>query len=161
LTYKDNTHTAENTYLYKSATHDITIAGLTGRATITGNGTKSVTVAFDVTSATSSLKNFTISCVKGTETVVHNGMHAHYGTTATGILTFAYTNVTKDGSEGAIGTNYLFIETDAATLPLFASTTTLWNGIYPYQVLNVLIGNYSSTSIGNNFLQVALLSINL
>ena len=39
-------------------------------------------------------------------------MHAHYGTACTGILTFAYKNITKDGSEGTINTNYLFIETD-------------------------------------------------
>ena len=152
LTYKDNTHTYENEYVYASATHDITIEGLTGRATITGNGSKSVTVTFDVTSETSSLKNFTITCVKGSETLAYNGMHAHYGTTVTGILTFAYTNVTKDGSEGTIGTNYLFVETGSTTLPLFPSATTIWNGLYSYQILNVLIANYSSTNIGAYFL---------
>lgn len=152
LTYKDNTHTAENVYQYKSASHNITITGLDGRATIIGNGSKNVTVTFDVTGATSSLKNFTITCVKGTETVVYNGMHAHYGTTVTGILTFAYTNVPKDGSEGTIGVEYLFIETNAATLPLFVNATTPWQGIYSYQTLNVLLGNYSSTSIGTGFL---------
>ena len=152
LTYKDNTTTYENEYVYESATHNITIDGLAGRATITGNGTKSVKVVFDVTSATSSLKNFTITCVKDAQTLVYNGMHAHYGTTVTGILTFAYTNITKDGSEGTIGTNYLFIVTNSTILPIFASTTTLWYGIYSHQVLNVLIGNYSSTSIGARFL---------
>ena len=65
LTYKDNTHTYENTYEYKSANYNITITGLTGRATITGNGTKEVSVAFDVTSATSSLAEFTISLSDG------------------------------------------------------------------------------------------------
>ena len=68
LTYKDNTHTSENNYEYKSAGYDITITGLTGRATITGNGTKEVSVAFDVTSATSSLAEFTISLSDGTNT---------------------------------------------------------------------------------------------
>jgi len=157
LTYKDNTIVYENEYEYESATHNITITGLTGRATITGNGTKSVKVVFDVTSATSSLKNFTITCVKDTETLVYNGMHAHYGTTVTGILTFAYTNVTKDGNEGTVGTNYLFIETNSTTLPLFSTNTTLWNGIYSYQVLNVLIGKFSSTSIGASFLRECIL----
>jgi hypothetical protein len=80
-------------------------------------------------------------------------MHAHYGTTCTGILTFAYNNITKDGSEGTIGTNYLFIETASNALPLFTKETTRWNGIYSYQLLNVLIGNYNSTSIGDNFLR--------
>ena len=152
LTYKDNTTVYENEYYYISQTHDITITGLAGRATITGNGTKSVTVAFDVTSASSSLKNFTITCVKGAETLVYNGMHAHYGTAVTGILTFAFKNITKDGSEGVVGTNYLFIETTSTTLPLFATTTTLWNTIYSYQVLNVLIAKYSSTTIDTNFI---------
>jgi len=153
LTYKDNTTAYENDYEYKSATHNITITGLDGRATITGNGTKSVKVEFDVTSDVSSLQNFTITCVKDTESLVYNGMHAHYGTTVTGILTFAYTNITKDGSEGTIGTEYLFIETNSTTLPLFSTTTTLWEGIYSYQVLNVLVANFSSTSIGDYFLR--------
>ena len=152
LTYKDNTTDYENEYVYESFTHDITIDGLAGRATITGNGTKSVTVAFDVTSAISSLKNFTITCEKGAESLVYNGMHAHYGTAVTGILTFAYTHITKDGSEGDIGTEYIFIETNDETLPLFATETTRWEGIYSYQVLNVLIANYSLVSVGDNFL---------
>ena len=139
LTYKDNTHTYENVYEYKSNTHNITIAGLDGRATITNNGTQNVTVSFDVTSAVSSLKNFTITCVKDSETLVYYGMHAHYGVTITGILTFAYKNITKDGTEGSIGINYIFIVTDSTTLPLFSLSNPLWNGIYSYQVLNVLI----------------------
>ena len=70
-------------------------------------------------------------------------MHAHYGTTVTGILTFAYKNVTPDGSEGTIGTNYLFIESTSTDIPLFSSDSTLWNTIYSYQLLNILMGNYS------------------
>ena len=81
LTYKDNTHDYENNYKYKSATHNITITGLDGRATITGNGTKNVIVAFDVTSSTTSLKNFTITCVNGEQTLEYKGLHAHYGET--------------------------------------------------------------------------------
>ena len=153
LTYKDNTHTYENEYEYSSNSHDITITGLDGRATITNNGSKKVTVAFDVISSTSSLKNFTITCVKGDETLTYSGLHAHYGTTTTGILTFAFKNITKDGSEGTIGTEYVFIDTSSTTLPCFSSNTTLWQGIYSYQVLNTLIGNFSSTSIDTNFLR--------
>jgi len=153
LTYKGNTRIYENNYEYKSNTHNITITGLEGRATITGNGTKSVTVAFDVSSSTSSLKNFTITCVKDAQTLTYQGLHAHYGVTTTGILTFAYTNIPKDGSEGTIGNEYLFIDTPSTDLPYFASPTTLWNNIYSYQVLNTLTGNFSKTSIGNYFLQ--------
>jgi hypothetical protein len=153
LTYKDNAHANENTYVYASQTHNITITGLDGRANITNNGTKTVTVAFIVTSATSSLKNFTISCTNSFGTKTFTGMHAHYGTTCTGILTFAYKNITKDGGEGTIGTNYLFIETASNALPLFTNDITIWNGIYSYQLLALLIGNYNSTSIGNNFLK--------
>ena len=151
LTYKDNTHTYENTYEYKSAGYNITITGLSGRATITGNGTKEVSVAFDVTSATSSLAEFTISLSDGTNTYTYKGLHAHYGTTVTGILTFAYTNIPRTGT-GTIGTEYKFIETASTELPLFATTTTIWNTIYSYQVLNTLIGNFSETSIGGYFL---------
>ena len=149
LTYKDNTHDYENTYEYNSANYNITITGLTGRATITGNGTKSVSVAFDVSSATSSLAEFVISLSDGTNTYTFDGLHAHYGTTVTGVLTLAYTNVPRTGT-GTIGTEYKFIE--STDLPLFATTTTIWNTIYSYQVLNVLIGNFSSTSIGDYFL---------
>ncbi len=151
LTYRNNTHDYENVYNYSSA-YAITISGLEGRATITGNGTNNVSVAFDVSSAVSSLKNFIITLESDEQTLTYKGMHAHYGTTVTGILTFAYTNITKDGSEGTIGTNYKFIETASTELPLFADDTTRWNTIYSYQVLNTLIGNYSSTSIGNKFL---------
>ena len=80
-------------------------------------------------------------------------MQAHYGTTTTGILTFAFNNITKDGSEGTIGTEYVFIDTDSATLPCFSNNTTRWQGIYSYQVLNTLIGNFSGTSISHYFLQ--------
>lgn len=157
LTYKNNTITYENNYEYKSATHNITIAGLDGRATITGNGTKEILVAFNVSSGTSSLKNFTITCVKGTETVVYNGMHAHYGTNiGTGVLTFAYTNVPKDGSEGTIGTEYIFIQTGSAntdsSLPTFSAATTRWNNIYSYQLLNTLIGKRTAPILPSNFL---------
>ncbi len=157
LTYKDNTHDYENNYEYKSATHNITITGLDDRATITGNGTKNVLVAFDVTSSTSSLKNFTITCVNGDQTLIYKGLHAHYGTTVTGILTFAYNNITRDGSEGTFNTsgltaNYKFIVTSPSDLPIFSENTTLWNTIYSHQLLNVLIGNFSGTSIGDYFM---------
>jgi hypothetical protein len=149
LTYKDNTHDYENTYEYNSANYNITITGLTGRATITGNGTKSVSVTFDVSSATSSLAEFTISLSNGTNTYTFNGLHAHYGTTVTGVLTLAYTNIPRTGT-GTIGTEYKFIE--SAGLPLFSSATTIWNTIYSYQLLNTLLGNYAGISIGNSFL---------
>jgi uncharacterized repeat protein (TIGR02543 family) len=157
LTYKNNTHDYENNYEYKSATHNITITGLDGRATITGNGTKNVLVAFDVTSSTTSLKNFTITCVNGEQELTYKGLHAHYGTTVTGILTFACNNITHDGSEGTFDTsgltaNYKFIVTSSSDLPIFSSTTTLWNTIYSHQLLNVLIGNFSGTSMGDYFM---------
>ena len=66
-------------------------------------------------------------------------------------MTLAYTNIPRTGA-GTIGTEYKFIETADTDLPRFGSTTTLWNTIYAYQVLNVLIGNFSSTTIGDNFL---------
>jgi hypothetical protein len=157
LTYKNNTHDYENNYEYKSATHNITITGLDGRATITGNGTKNVLVAFDVTSSTTSLKNFTITCVNGEQELTYKGLHAHYGETVTGILTFAYNNITHDGSEGTFDTsgltaNYKFIVTSSSDLPIFPENTTLWNTIYSHQLLNVLIGNFSGTSIDNYFM---------
>jgi hypothetical protein len=157
LTYKNNTHDYENNYEYKSATHNITITGLDGRATITGNGTKNVLVAFDVTSSTTSLKNFTITCVNGEQELTYKGLHAHYGETVTGILTFAYNNITHDGSEGTFDTsgltaNYKFIVTSSSDLPIFSTNKTLWNTIYSHQLLNVLMGNFSRTSIDNGFM---------
>jgi hypothetical protein len=157
LTYKNNTHDYENNYEYKSATHNITITGLDGRATITGNGTKNVLVAFDVTSSTTSLKNFTITCVNGEQELTYKGLHAHYGETVTGILIFAYNNITHDGSEGTFDTsgltaNYKFIVMPASTLPAYSSDTTYSYTIFPHQILNVLIGNFSGTSIGDEFM---------
>jgi len=152
LTYKDNIHEYENVYEYKSSAYNITISGLEGRATIEDNGTGNVVVSFDTSSNVSSLKNFTITCEKGTQVITYKGLHAHYGEEITGILTFAYMNITPDGSEGEIGTNYKFITTTKTTLPLFTSSTFLWNTIYSYQVLNILLGNYSATSIGDGFL---------
>jgi hypothetical protein len=153
LTHYNNTIAYENNYEYASNTHNITITGLDDRATIINNGSKFVVVNFDVSSDESSLKNFMITCVKGYEILTYKGLHAHYGVEISGILTFAFLNITPDGSEGLIGTNYVFIETNSTTLPLFPSETTLFNGIYPYQVLNVLIGKFSLTSIGDSFLR--------
>ena len=149
LTYKNNTNEKETKLEYKS-TYDIYITGLDGRATITGNGTKSVLVEFDVSSSVSSLKNFTIELKNGAKTVAsYKGLHAHYGEEVTGILTFAYTNIPPDSGVGTIGVEYKFIET--TTPPYFSATTTLWNTIYSYQVLAVLIGNFNG-SIGDDFL---------
>ena len=147
LTYKDNTHTYENVYEYKSQ-YTITIAGLTN-ATITNNGTNHVTVTFDVTSATSSLEEFTITLNINETNVIYKGLHAHYGVTVTGILALVYTVMPRVGL-GEIGTNYLFIESSANDLPFFGFYS--WNNIYHHQVLNVLIGNCSITDFNDNFL---------
>jgi hypothetical protein len=148
LTYYNNSHTFENTYEYASPNYNITLSGL-DNATITNNGTKNVTVVFDVTSTTSSLDDFVITLSDGTNTYTYKGLHAHYGTNVTGVLTFAYTNIPRTGT-GTIGTEYKFIETTATYLPYFSTDTTLWNTIYSYQVLNTLVGNV--TSIGDYFL---------
>ncbi len=148
LTYKNNANEKETKLEYKS-TYDIYITGLDGRATITGNGTKSVLAEFDVSSSVSSLKNFTIELKDGAKTVAsYKGLHAHYGEEVTGILTFAYTNIPHSGV-GTIGVEYKFIVT--ADLPYFGNPTNLWSTIYSYQVLAVLIGNFNG-SIGSNFL---------
>ena len=68
----------------------------------------------------------------------------------------AYTNIPRTGT-GTIGTEYKFIESADTDLPYFSSTTTLWNTIYSYQVLNVLIGNFSSTNISGYFLSTCYL----
>jgi hypothetical protein len=151
ITYKDNTHAYENNYVYKGSNHNITITGLDTRATIVNNGTKEVEVQFDVTSATSSLQEFTITLTNDDETLSYKGMHGHYGQVATGdSLVLAYTNVPRTGV-GTLGTEYVFIED--TTLPYFSSETVLWNGIYSYQVLNGLFGNYSGTTISDSFLR--------
>ncbi|MCK9470293.1 MAG: BspA family leucine-rich repeat surface protein [Bacilli bacterium] len=150
LTYKDNVNEKEVNHIYKSNDYDITISGLEGRATITNNGTKEVLVEFDVSSDVSSLKNFTITLTKGNQTLTYKGLHAHYGENITGTncLTFAYTNIMPDGSEGTIDINYKFIET--AGPPIFSSNSNSWNTIYSYQVLNTLVGNI--TGVGANFM---------
>ena len=157
LTYKDNTHDYENNYEYKSSTHNITITGLDGRATITGNGTKNVLVEFDVTSDTSSLAAFTISCEEDVETdpetIVYKGLHAHYGTAVAGILALACKNLPPEGDSGDIDVHYEFVVATNTDIPGNINASALWNGVYPQQVLNILIGNFSLTTLPNRTLR--------
>jgi hypothetical protein len=154
LTYRNAapTYTDAYIYTYVSSRHNITIAGLDGRATISGNGSKNVIVTFITTSTTSSLKNFTITCVNDDETLIFNGLHAHYGTelTSNQVLSFFTLTKTKDGSEGTLNVNYKFyVDTGTSGIPTFGAQTTTFAGnpFFSHMLLNVCLVRYTISYI--------------
>jgi hypothetical protein len=156
LTYKDAapTYTDAYIYTYVSSRHNITIEGLDGRATISGNGSKNVIVTFITTSTTSSLKNFTITCVNDDETLIFNGLHAHYGTelTSNQVLSFFTLTKTKDGSEGTLNVNYKFyVGSGTSGIPTFGTQTTGFAGnpFFSHMLLNVCLVRYTTVNIPN------------
>lgn len=153
ITYKDNAHTYENVYVYASQSHTLHIEGLGTKGTVIGNGTKTVTVSFDVSAWVSSFTPFTITCANAFSTRVFKGLYAHYGIEITGILALVYTNVPVE--DDTLGTGYEFITTDYLDLPTFELETTKWGGVYSYQILNILIGNNPQTTIPNYFMKRA------
>ena len=142
LTWLNSTN---NVFTYESATHNITISGLSAIATITGNGTKSVTVTIDTSSSSDRQTAFTITCVNGEQELTYNGIEFHYGNdVASGnCLVVAQTLINDQ-----IG--YIFIE--SASLPLFNSNTASWNSIYSHQIISFDFAKWSGTGTGNNFL---------
>jgi hypothetical protein len=156
LTYRNAapTYTDAYIYTYVSSRHNITIEGLNGRATISGNGSKNVIVTFITTSTTSSLKNFTITCVNDNETLIFNGLHAHYGTelTSNQVLSFFTLTKTKDGSEGTLNVNYKFnVGSGTSGIPTFVAQTTTFAGnpFFSHMLLNVCLVRYTTTNIPN------------
>lgn len=153
MTYYGNTHEWENNYTYKSDTHDIYISGIQDKGLVVNNGTKEVEIQFDTISHTTSITPFTITLVKDTDEIVYNGLFAYYGESVSGIIAFAFNNIPIENEEIVLGQHYQFIITTSNTdLPYFSSRTKLWNGVYPYQLLNVLIGNFTGTIIDNYYL---------
>ena len=142
LTWLNSTN---NVFKYESATHNITITGLSGVATITGNGTKSVTVTIDTSSSSDRQTAFTISCVNGEQELTYNGIEFHYGSDVASDNCLAVAQTLIDGQIG-----YIFIE--SASLPLFDDNRASWNGVYSYQIISFDFAKWSGTSIDDNFL---------
>ena len=111
LTYLND---SANVFEYKSATHNITITGLNSIATISGNGTKSVSVTIDTTSTTDRQTAFTITCSNNGQSLTYNGIAFHYGIDVTNGNCLA---VAQTLSNNQIA--YIFIE--SSSLPLFAT----------------------------------------
>ena len=141
LTYLNSTN---NVFEYKSDTHNITITGLNNVSIISGNGTKNVTVTINTTSSSDRQTAFTITCVKGNETLTYNGIEFHYGSTLQSGYCLA---VAQSITSNQI--NYMFIE--SSSLPIFTSDTALWNNVYSHQIINIVLSN-TITEIGNQFL---------
>ena len=142
LTWLNSTN---NVFTYESATHNITITGLDSIATISGNGTKSVTVTIDTTANANRQTAFTISCSNGDQTLSYNGIEFHYGSDlGSGNCLAVAQTIANDQIA------YVFIE--SVSLPLFSTNTTSWNGIYSHQLIGFDFGKLNSTSIGNSFL---------
>ena len=142
LTWLNSTN---NVFEYKSNTHNITISGLSSIATISGNGTKSVTVTIDTTASADRQTAFTITCVNGDQTLTYNGIEFHYGSDlGTGnCLAVAQTIANNQIA-------YVFIE--SASLPLFGDTSASWNSVYSHQIITFDFGKWNETSIGGYFL---------
>ena len=143
LTWLNSTN---NVFTYESATHNITISGLDSIATISGNGTKSVTVTIDTTASVDRQTAFTISCVNGDQTSTYNGIEFHYGSDLGSGNCLAVAQTIENNQIA-----YVFIE--SASLPVFSSDTVTWNGIYSHQLIGFDFGKSSITNIRSYFLQ--------
>ena len=144
LTYLNST---DNVFVYESATHNITLTGLDSIGTISGNGTKQVTLTMNVNGTSNVQTPFTITCVNDSETLTYNGIAFYYGTELADGNCLAVAQ-TLTGTPLDIG--YVFIE--SASLPLFGSTSSLWNNVYSYQIMTFIFGRWNGDNIGNSFL---------
>ena len=142
LTWLNSTN---NVFTYESATHNITITGLSGIATITGNGTKSVTVTIDTSSSTDRQTAFTITCVNGEQELTYNGIEFHYGSDVASGKCLAVAQTLINDQIG-----YIFIESNS--LPLFINNTASWNEVYCHQIISFDFAKWSGTSIVTHFL---------
>ena len=142
LTYLNST---DNVFTYESSTHNILLTGLDGVGTITGNGTKQVTLTMDVSGTSNTQTPFTITCVNDSETLTYNGIAFYYGTELGDGNCLAVAQ-TLTGTPLDIG--YVFIE--SASLPLFNQVSTLWNNVYGYQIMTFIFGKWNGSSIGSD-----------
>ena len=150
VTFKGNTNTYENEWEYKSL-YDITITGLGNVATITGNGTKEVKVAFDVTGSTDSITPFVITLERNDEEYNFDGRYFYYGAEVEdGNCLAVCTKIAPAiGVTGDFADNFAFVE--SSSYPLFSVDTTAWNTFYSHQVVSFIFAK-KAESIGNYFL---------
>lgn len=148
VTFKNNPNIYENEWEYKSD-YNITITGLNSVATITGNGTKNVKVAFDVTDSTDSITLFNIHL---SNEIDFEGRFFYYGAEipSNHCLAVHTKYAPETGTAGNFTDNYGFIV--STTYPLFLSQTTLWNNVYPHQIIGFIFGKKASY-IGDGFLE--------
>ena len=149
LTFKNNTNIYENEYEYKSERYNITITGLDSVATITGNGSKNVKVAFAVNSSTNSITMFNINITNGTESYDFVGRFFYYGTeVADGNCLVVASKILPESGAGDFS-NFQIIE--SSTYPLFSTDTVPWEGVFSHQIIGFIFAK-KSTSIGDYFL---------
>ena len=151
LTFKNNTNIYENEYEYKSEHYNITITGLDSVATITGNGSKNVKVAFAVSSSTNSITMFNINITNGTESYNFVGRFFYYGTeVADGNCLGVASKILPESGTGDFS-NFEIIE--SSTYPLFSSDSVSvpWEGVFNHQIIGFIFAK-KSTPIGDYFL---------
>ena len=149
LTFKNNTNIYENEYEYKSKRYNITITGLDSVATITGNGSKNVKVAFTVSSSTNSITMFNINITNGTESYNFVGRFFYYGTeVADGNCLGVASKILPESGAGDFS-NFDIIE--SSTYPLFSTNTVSWKGVFNYQIIGFIFAK-KSTPIESKFL---------
>jgi hypothetical protein len=113
LTYKGTT---DNVFNYTSNDYNLTLSGLDSVATISGNGTKSVSVTFNVSGTSNTTTTFTFTCTKENETLTFEGTAFYYGTELGSGHCLA---VAETLSGTPLAVSYTFIE--SSSLPLFGS----------------------------------------
>ena len=139
----------DRTFVYKSNTHDITLTfgSYPIIESITGNGTKEVTVVIADAGYGKLHYPFTITCVDSEgESTVFNGVWFNYEELQTGYC-FAIAKRELVGYEGQA--NYDFIESQS--LPLFTSEQSTWNGICAPKLVSFRFGKWTG-SIRDYFL---------
>lgn len=125
----------ERTFVYESATHNINIAF--ENATITGNGTKIVTVLINEGLSTGAYA-FSITCTNDEESLVYNGVILNFGSLADGEVCTMFKN--------ANGGYFIY-----RGWPTFSKTTTSLQvtsstKMYSYQVVGFTFGKWKPTS---------------
>ena len=149
LTFKNNTNIYENEYEYKSERYNITITGLDSVATITGNGSKNVKVAFTASSSTNSITMFNINLTNDTESYNFVGRFFYYGTeVAAGNCLAVASKILPESGTGDFS-NFEIIE--SSTYPLFSSNTVSWAGVFSHQIIGFIFAK-KSTPIEDYFL---------
>lgn len=124
----------DRTFVYESSTYNINI--VSSYATITGNGTKKVTVLINEGLSTGSYE-FSITCTNDEDSLVYDGIIFNFGSLEEGEVCTLYKTI--GGYD--IYKGWPTFSTATSTLQVTSSTK-----IYPHQVIGFTFGKWKPTS---------------